>query len=585
MFPRRLGRGASRGDDLVRGLALAAAAAVAGLYVLALRASAVGAIEDDAMHILLARSLRHGAFALPDAHGTPVNDPLPGFAALLCVPAALVDPRWDLLKVIGALSALACAFFAWRLARRSLGDAWALAVAGLTVLNPLTVVYAGLVMPDLPYLALSLFLFDRIGERGALGSAWTVAVVGAATLLRPYGALLALSLGLAIGVSQGKRKAAFFLVPSLLPLAAWTLRNRFLTGAASGYVLNMSAESAMLADPRAALRHATALLAAFGGDGLLVLAPGVPSLGLAAAGAVLVVLAAIGIVRLLKETEDPRLFAVAAYLVMLAVLHAVWVPVSPRYVLPLLPLAWMLVLSGAQPYLRGRKVLTAALFGVLAALALRQDRALAAAGLKGPAGFQPKTMAWLRDNTAADARVETLEPATVSLLTGRPVEVPDDGLGQRDAWLASAFMREARFAHVVPRFPAGGFFPPNERRLAAHLEAWARSTPYAQEVFRSDEEGTVVFRLRHPDARRYLKAWAAFAAASDALKRGESLAAVRAHLDEAVALEPRLAAAWAARAALETDPREKRRLFEKAAALDPTSEAIRAALAPGAGPA
>jgi hypothetical protein len=563
--------------DSARRLVAAGAAALGPLYLLAARALPVGAAEDDALHVLLARSLRHGAFAFPD--GTPANDPLPGFAAFLTLPAAVVAPHWDLLKLVGLLSAAAVVALTYRLARRFLDERWSVAAAALVALNPLTVIHAGLILPDLPYLAVSLFLFDRMLEPGTPHAALVLAAA-AASMLRPYGAWLIVGVALGVAAAKGARKALEFAVPSLLPLALWTWRNRLLTGAGSGYLLNMRAETAALAVPRTAALHAAGLLAAMGGDGLLSLGRVLPLAGLVAAGTAGVLLAGAGAVTVLRRRKDPRLFAVAAYAIILCVQHLVWMPIEPRYVLPLIPLAWILIFSAAAPHLKG-KTAPVLLFVVLALPALSLDLALAAPGLRGPARFQPATMAWLRANSAPDARVQTLEPRTVALLSGRDAELPAFDAGERDAWLAWTLQQKFDYVHVVSTFAPGGFFSPDMRRTAAHLESWSRSTPYAREVFRDAEEGTTVFRVEHPDPARYLKAWSAFAAAASGFRRGAPAADVRAALDRATALEPNLALAWALRGLTASDPRERRRLLEKAAALDPTSGIIRAELSGG----
>ena len=557
-----------------RWIAATAATAAVSLYVLAARGMAVGAAEDDALQLLLARALRRGAYAFPD--GTPANDPLPGFAALLALASALVQPHWDLLKLIGLASAAAVIYLTWKLARRFLEGNWALAAAGLTALSPLMLIHAGLILPDLPYLALSLLLFDRLADAGFAASPAMIAAAAAACLLRPQGAVLVAALALALAAAKGARRAARFAVPALAPLALWTLRNRLLTGSGSGYLLNMRAEIAALAEPRNAVLHAGGLLAALGGDGLLSFGRSLPLGGLVAAGASALALAAAGAVRLVRK-EDARAFAIASYASSLLALQAVWMPLEPRYVLPLLPLAWIMILSASAPYLRARRA-PALLFALLAFPALRLDMALAAPGLRGPARFQPRTMTWLAENAAPGALIETLEPRTVELLSGRRADLPDFDAGERDGWLADALRRRVEYVHVVSTFAAGGFFTPGMRRVAELSGAWCRSTPYAAPVFHDDEEGTAVFRLSHPDPDRYLKAWAAFQDGAAALRRGERPAVVRARLDEATRLEPRLALAWALRSFVELDPARGRRLLEKAAALDPTSPLIRRAL-------
>ena len=550
---------------------LLSALALLAVYVLAALGTPVGIVEDDAMHILLARALRHGAFALPDAFGAPVSDPLPGFAALLTLPVMLVDPRWELLRLLGLLSAAAVVFLTWRLARRFLDERAALAAGLLTALNPLMVGRAGLVLPDLPFLALSLILFESMLAPATLSASLLLtAGAGAATLLRPQGAMLVLSLGAGIWAAKGWRRASVFLIPAFAPLALWTLRNHLLTATASGYLHNLSTEAARLAEPRAGASHAVGLLAA-GGDGLLALA-GLPAPWLAAAGLTALLAAGAGTVRLLRECEDPRIYAIACYGILLMAIHLVWTPVEARYLILFLPFAWLMILAAAAS-LRGkaRWAAAAALCSVLL-VSVRADLTLAKGGLHGSARFQPATMAWLRDRTPPGSRVASLEWLSVQLLSGRRAVFPSLEADNRDSWLAWNLRERVDYLHVVSSFPAGGFYPGRARRLAERLAPWAASTSYAHEVYRNASETTTVFRIEHPDPARFLKAWSAYASAVEALRLAQPPAGIRAKIDEAVALEPRLALPWLVLAHLENDPAKRRRLAEEALRLDPTLE-------------
>lgn len=554
---------------------LAVGLAVLAVYALAALGAPVGIVEDDAMHILLARALRHGAFALPDASGLPVNDPLPGFAALLTLPVLLIDPRWGLLRFLGLISAAAAVFFTWRLARRFLGETEALAAVLLTALNPLLVGRAGLVLPDLPFLALSLVLFGSMPAAASVsGTLLLAAGAAAASLLRPQGALLVVSLGAGIWAARGWRRAAAFLLPASAPLALWTLRNALLTTAASGYVSNLSAEAAGLAEPRAGIAHAVGLLAAAGGDGLLALA-GLPAPWLAAAGLAALLTAGAGTVRLLREREDARIYAVACYGILLMAQHLVWTPLEPRYVMLFLPFAWILILAAAAALTGRARAAAAVALGVLLVLCLRADLTLAKAGLRGSAEFQPATMAWLREHTPAEARVASLEWASVDLLSGRRALVPALDAASRDAWLAWSLRQQVGYLHVVSSFPAGGYYPGPARRLAENLESWAASSPYAREVFRSADEETAVFRIEHPDPPRFLKACDAYSAAMSALRLAAPPAVIRKKIDEAIALEPRLALPWLILARLENDPDKRQRMLREAIRLDPTLQLSR----------
>lgn len=546
----------------------AAGLGVLALYVLSTLGAPLGAIGDDALHILLARSLLHGSFTLPS--GAPAADPLPGFAALLALPAALAAPHWDWLKLLGVLSAAAVLALTWRLARRFLSEGAALSVVLLTAVNAALVDRVGLVLPDLPYLALSLYVLDAAGDaRKPKALAGLAAAAAACSLLRPYGALLVLAAALALAADRGWRKAAAFALAALAPLALWTLRGRLLS-AGGGYAASLNG---LLSEPRAFAAHAASLLAAMGGDGLLSLRG--PSGLLASAGLAAAAAAAWGAARLLKRREDPRAFAIACYCVLMAVQHLIWIPVAARYVLPLVPLAWILIIAGLPMSARPGKLVPALALCAAAALPLRLDLAAARSGLRGSASFQPETMAWIRSATPPDARFQSLEWPAIALLGERTAVQPVVTEGYRDDWLAWTFAQGADWVLVSRTLTLDGQFQPEAAGLQATLAAFALSSPYGNELYRNEREGTAVIRLRRPDAK-FHDAWKALAAARSALGYGRPAAEARALLKDAVALEPRLAVAWAYLAALETDPRRRRALFEKAAALDPTSPDFRA---------
>ena len=550
----------------------AAGLGVLALYVLSSLGAPLGAVGDDALHILLARAFRHGSFVLPS--GLPAADPLPGFAALLALPAALVEPHWDLLKLLGPLSAAAALALTWRLARRFLSEGAALSVVLLTALNAVLVDRVGLVLPDLPYLALSLFVLDAVGDARSTGAlAGLAAAAAACSLLRPYGALLAVAAALALTVERGWRKAAAFGLAALTPLALWTLRGRLLS-AGGGYATSLGDHAALLSEPRAFAVHAASLLGAMGGDGLLALRGSsglLAAAGLAAAGA-----AAWGAARLLKRREDPRAFAIACYCVLMAVQHMLWMPVAARYILPLVPLAWILIIAGLPSPARAGKFGPTLALCAAVALPLRLDLAAARSGLRGPASFQPETMAWIRRATPPGARFQSLEWPGIALLGERTAIQPVVTEGYRDDWLAWTFEQRADWVLVSKTLALDGQFLPEAARLQETLERFALSSPYGSSARSDEREGTVVIHLQRPDPKRFEEAWTALSSARSALGRGSPAEEARARLREAVALEPRLAIAWAYLAALENDPRRRRALFAKAAALDPTSADFRA---------
>ncbi|MBI5623904.1 MAG: hypothetical protein HY924_09010 [Elusimicrobia bacterium] len=487
-------------------LILPAAAALLCLHLAASKGNPVGLIEDDSVQVLLARSLRHGGFALPDAQGVPVSDPLPGYAALLLGPVWLAEPRWGLLRGVPLAAMVLAVFFTWRLGWRLLPAPWPLAAAGLTALSPVFVRHSGLVLPDIPYLALTLMALDlgtRSGSWALTGCAWAAAAW--AGLIRPHGGLLCLALAAGALATPGRRRQGAFLLSSLAPLGLWLLRNKLAAGVSTGYAVNWRSQVALLGEPGAQGSHALAVIASFFGDGLAgAQAPGWLVL---AAGLALASCAAWGAGRLMTSSreETPLVFAMAAYTVLVLVLHLTWSPEDSRYVIPLAPLVWLFAASAigslspsdrpAQAWL-GRAALA-----LLALAALRQDARLVSASLTRPASYQARTMEWVRLNSPPDAVVESLKFNTVMLLTGRQCLPPPLGSSGPREWVETSRQAGVTHIHVEHSFLPGGFVPAGARDMGALIGAWAESSLGAP-VFRDDAEGASVFAIPSAGAPR-----------------------------------------------------------------------------------
>ncbi len=553
---------------------------LAALYLLTARGLPIGALQDDATHIILAQSLRHGGLSLPDAFGGhPATDPMPGFAFLLAVPAWLAAPRWDLLKIVSLAAAAAALFFFRRLAARALGRGGGDCAAVLLALNPCFVAHAGFVVPDMLFVAFALWLCDSLRTAdSAQGLAKLATLAAFASLLRPLGLVLPLFMGAALARLQGPRRAAVFMAAALAPLAAWLARNHLLAGSVTRYMDHAIAQVARLGEPGAMARHAAALLASFFGDGLLSLGHA-PFAVQALLGATALILAGLGARRLMRSPEAPAAFVLAGSAAAWLCAHLDWVAVEPRYALPLLPASWMFIVAGATPFLRCRAARAGALAALLAP-ALLGDLALARAGWRGPAHFQPRTMSWIRSRTPRTAVVESLQCHVVILWTGRRSHVPHLDAANRDEWLAFALRGGADYLHTVDTFPATeGLVSAKAGRLAPRLCAWAGASAFAALVYRDPEEGTAVYRIRHPAPARFLAAWKEYEAAGTAFRSGRGPEEVRRRLRMAVAQEPSLAHAWAALALFEESPSQRRADLRHACAADPRDQELRELLA------
>ncbi|MCX5796957.1 MAG: glycosyltransferase family 39 protein [Elusimicrobia bacterium] len=440
----------------------------------------VGLYNDDALNILLARSLASGAFALPD--GAPATEPLPGFALLLALPVRLVDPRWGLLRWLCLAAGWAAVWLTWRLARRVLAEEAALAAALLVALNPVFLRNAGLVRPDVAFLAASLAVLECL----ALGRLWPAALLAAgAALLRPHGALLAAAAGLALWRRQGWRPALGFVATALLPSCLWAARNLLVAGTVTGYASCWLWRSAPLREPAGLARHLARLTGTLFGHGLAGLrgGPGV----LVPAGAAVLGLAAAGAVRLWRREAGAWAQAAAVYSAAVLALHAAWGSVDSRYLLPLLPLACLFMLSAGRA---AGLVLAAGLL----MLGAREDLVYARERRQQPPELWPRTMAWIRRETPPQARFQSMFSPALTLLTGRRAE-PLPAAEDRDSWLADCQRRGVDYLHLDRQTGRWSALPPARLAALLRLPDWAASTPYVRRVYSDPEEGSTIWRI------------------------------------------------------------------------------------------
>ncbi len=480
-----------------RRLAIASAILLAAaLYALSSRRLPVGVLNDDAANILLARSIASGHYAFPGGLGAPEQF-LPLFPLLLAVPAALVAPRWGLLRAVPLAFAALALFLAWRLARRFLSGEAAGAAVLLAALNPVLVGLGGLILPYTAYLALSLALIDGVGAKPTRRSlAWLTAGAALAPLLRPHGALLIALLALALWHSRGFKSAVSFFVLSLLPAAAWTLFNRR-GGASRDYIGVWREHLASLGGAASLLDRGSRMLLKMLGEGFVVI-PELPRPGQYALALATLALAAAGAVRLLRKRDDPRAFVLAAYTAGVLLLHLTWKWIGNRYIIPIVPMLWILIVAAAAPSLAKRRVLGWSLLAVLVLLPLRFERFDALNGWSAGADFEPRTMAWIRENVPPSANLESVKDYTVALLTGHPCRTQRIVTHAGD-WLLLAQHDKIDYLHL--QLPRDG----DEFGVADLPDAyqpffarWLGAQKETKEVYRNLPEGAMIFQVSHP---------------------------------------------------------------------------------------
>lgn len=482
-------------------LALSVLAALVAIHVVSAMRIPVGAFNDDALFILLAKALRQGAFAWPDAAGRPLSDPLPGFPLLLTLPVWAVEPAWGVLRGVGVASAWACVLLTWRIARRHLPPAWAVSAAALAAVNPVLVGLGGLVIPDTAFVALALALFLLLPECASSRTARIALAAGAgfAALIRPQGALLVLSLAASLWYIRGPLLGLGFFISAFLPLGFWSLRNEYHAASLSGFLDNWRSQIVRFQDPSRQSDHAGRLIASLFGEGFLGLAD-IPFPVQFLAGSLVLVLAALGTIRLLRQSKDRggmgvQVFAMAAFSALLLCLHATWELTEARYLLPLMPLLWILALGAVRPTFSGRPVLAGAALVLLLFPALGVDLLFVRAGAVAAPSYQPRTMGWLRRRLPPKTRLQGSAFHTVTLLTGRVCTPPPQNVRTSEEWLASARAEKVDFVlSAIEPFGAEFSFPRLAWLNEPQLAQWARKEGLP-EVFRSEEEGTTIYQL------------------------------------------------------------------------------------------
>jgi hypothetical protein len=465
---------------------------VAALHLLGARRLSVGVLNDDAANVLLARSISAGHYELPGKPRT-VEGFLPAFPALLAAPAALAAPHWELLRLVTLFFATLAFWLTWRLARKYLPPPAAAAATLFTALNPVIIGHSGLIVPYIPFLALTLALLEAV-DRPLNRRFWYMFTAGAALapLLRPHGVVLVTALSLALRTRVGTKKSAVFFLCAMTPIAAWSAYSR-LTSTAFDYPGVWLEHAGSLFTPAAIFHTITEIVLKMLGRGFFM-APFLPEIAEWALGIATLGLAFVG-ARILLAKKGAAPLALVLYSSGFFVLHLTWPWVGNRYVIPIVPFLWILILAAVSPRLKKMPVAAWIAGGILTFLPLSVDSIFAAQGYERDARFEPRTMAWLHANVPPSARLESVRDYTVALLTEHPC-YPQYIVPHAGQWLEHARRDGVDYLHLQLPLPGDAF--PVATINPAYQPAFARwllSRPEATEVFRDEEEGALVFRI------------------------------------------------------------------------------------------
>lgn len=215
------------------GLALVGALALAaGLAVVDARP--VGVVHDDAMYVILARSLASGEgyrfLNLPGA--PPATHFPPGYPALLAI-VSLFAPAFPasvvVFKAMNAVFLAAAAVLVARFARsRAVGARWALALGVATAVSIPLLVLGSMVLSELFFLAILLSLLPALerfveGESAAARAAVLGVAIAMAAMVRSHGIVLLPAVVLVLMQRRRWRDAAILGIAAVVCLLPWQL--------------------------------------------------------------------------------------------------------------------------------------------------------------------------------------------------------------------------------------------------------------------------------------------------------------------------------------------------------------------------
>ncbi|MBI5240269.1 MAG: hypothetical protein HY926_07330 [Elusimicrobia bacterium] len=473
---------------------LAGSLCLAVFYALSAPRPFPGYFNDDARHVLAARAILHGNFddeTLP--FKSPATNLLPGYPLLLAPVLALGGiPAGSWLSVVFTLLAAACF---WALPRGR--TRWA---AVLFALHPLLVKHAASLMSEPAYLFWSLAALAWLDRLEARPLAAFVCWVSFAAWIRPHGFLLAVAvLPYALRRFPGRRAwAAGALAAGIM--AAPYARNFLLSGAPASYFGEIPETGGLLPALGLLLETVKSNLGYYLENIPLTLVPWEALQGRVPAwlaGCAIWPALACGFWLCWRSPEREGLRPRLAYLVLYSGASLVWVNHSGRYLLPVLPLLYELLLAAAlKASRRGAAVLAAAICAAALSGNVVQARRAPSGGDASSRGPQ-RFFAWVRADTSAEDVFVAPYRQSFCLNTGRKAfdyfyyEDPDaffEYLQSHDARYVVADESRLR----VPTVPSRG--AQLDLHSAVMTERLRDSARFAR-VYADAQERIAVFRV------------------------------------------------------------------------------------------
>ncbi|MGH7504479.1 MAG: glycosyltransferase family 39 protein [Longimicrobiales bacterium] len=434
--PRRLRRFA--------GGIVAAAVVVHVLAAWFARPTGITTGQDDAEYVILARSLAAGGYHELHRIDRPVHAQYPpGYPALIAVWSTVAGDGFDALVVLSIMFSAATLVVLWRVLRkRGFGEVEATGSVVVLALNPALLAFAGSAMSESSYMLLTMLCLLLLADEdpGARRVAGAGAVAILAALTRSIGVTLLAAVAAHWLLERRWKALATFIAASAVTVGSWLLWTALAPEQylGSSYIADLRAGTGNVDWAPGPLLRIPAHIAYYARSTIptQLALPALPGTPIDNALTVLLLAALIG---LGVWTFFRRWRAAALYIAAYGALLAVWLWLTDRFTIPLIPLiVATLLVGGARlaTLLRLRRpwLVPAGLALVLTLLAAaRTAEKVAAASGCDRAGALPDTaclspdrasffdaLRWIRGNTADDAVFLASKSAPLWLYTGRP---------------------------------------------------------------------------------------------------------------------------------------------------------------------
>jgi hypothetical protein len=483
-------------------------AGLAGLYLLCLRAYYVGFFNDDAFYIIGARSLLQGRYVELNAPGHPPLDNYPpGYPILLAQLAWLAGESLLAAQLLSVALTMACVWLLRLCFAAELPAIVVSAAAAAAALNPLTVSISGVVLSDIPLLAVTLLVLLAARRRWSEKTSWFWARLGAlagyACLVRTSGAALLAALVLCLLLEKRWRAALAAGFSGGAIFGAYLLRNQLVMGRSEARLVKVLAgwKDLRLWDNASFYLHEIFGRALFRWPA----GPGQSSLNGLTLILCLTALAAGLRAWGLKGWRK----LVPAYLLGYAGVHLLWPQQGGRYMVSILPLVCVLLFLGLDWADRRWKLGGKAVWSALAlslVLSAAPVWSVVSASLWGrtPLTTPPqRTVAWIKQATDIGDVLATEADGRLYLLTGRRT------VHLRNIHEPEAFFRWLLDHHVsyVVSFPTDYIMMTPAKNLESDplpletLNGLLADESRYEPVFGDEAERAAVYRVRTRSGR------------------------------------------------------------------------------------